>query len=295
MIDWFYLAIYNIFGFLAKTLPQTLIDNIISLLANFAYFASPKRRRVIEANLDICFANLSKKEKKDIAIYSYKNLLYSILSFVKEDKQKILEEIEYDGCEEAKRLIDSGKKVIFFTAHFGVWELLPYIVIDHFKVDFAIVGRELDSKLMQKRLKEAREKAGVELINKKGAMKGMIKALNSGKTLGLLIDQSLPKSKGGEDVEFCGKIATQSSAASILAYKFDAVLIPMFITSDNFSKHKAICLDPITPNKNLAKDEEIKRLNQAQADAIVKMIKAYPKEWFWSHKRFKVYDNDIYK
>ncbi len=290
MIDYFYLFLYNSFSFLVRHLPNSLIEKIVTLLAKFAYKASPKRRGVIFANLDICFKDMSDDEKKEIAIYSYKNLLYNIVSFLK-DEQK---DIEFKGCEYVDRAIKDKRKIIFITAHFGVWELLPSAIIDRFGVDFSIVGRELDSKLMQKRLKEAREKKGVELINKRGALKGMIKALSKGRALGLLVDQSLAKHKGGEDVIFCGKKATQTSAVSILAHKFDALIVPIFIRSDDFKRYTIECLDAINLDKSIDKDEDIKRLNQDQANVIVKMIKKYPKEWFWSHKRFKVYDKDIY-
>ncbi len=295
MRDYLYLYIYKSFALFVRVLPQNLLDWLISFLAYIAYYGSKKRRDVIFANLDICFDDMSKKEKKKIALHSYKNLLYNIAIFLKDDRDEILKDIEFVGTNKAKEAIESGKKIIFFTAHFGVWELLPHAIIDHFKVNFAIVGRELDSKLMQKHLREARERSGVELIDKKGAMRGMIKALSRGKALGLLIDQSLPKSKGGEDVVFCDKLATQTSAIPLLAHKFDAPIIPIFISSEDFKHHKVTCFDPIYIDRTIPKEDDIKRLNQLQADFVVKMIKRYPTEWFWSHKRFKVYNKEIYE
>jgi len=290
MLDYLYLGIYNIFSFIVKKLPTFVLDKTIDLLARFAFFASAKRKAVIYANLSICFKDMSESEKKEIAIHSYKNLLYNIATFLKDEEA----DVKFIGCDYVDEAIKDGKKIIFITAHFGVWELLPPAIIKRFGVDFSIVGRELDSALMQEKLRSARESKGVELINKKGALKGMIKALNHGKALGLLVDQSLSKSKGGEDVIFCGKLSTQTSAVSILSHKFDALIVPIFIRSKDFKHHTVECLDPILLDKSLPKQEDIKRLNQAQADAITSMIKAHPTEWFWSHKRFKVYNKEIY-
>jgi KDO2-lipid IV(A) lauroyltransferase len=294
LLDYIYLAIYNIFAFLVKNLPPFATDKIVSFLANLAYYLSKKRRDVIFANLGVCFKDMDDKRKKEIAIRSYKNLLYNIVSFLTVDKDSIVEKIRFENDKKALEAVKSGKKIIFFTAHFGVWELLPYAIIKHFKVSFSIVGRELDSKLMQKKLRELREKSGVELINKRGAMRGMIKALNRDRALGLLIDQSLPKSSGGVDVEFCGKKVTQTSAVSILAYKFDAIIIPIFIHSEDFKNHTVTCFDPITIDKTIPKEKDMDRLNQLQADITQEMIRRYPSEWFWSHKRFKVYNSEIY-
>jgi KDO2-lipid IV(A) lauroyltransferase len=291
MRDYLYLAIYNLFSFVVNRLPSSFLDLTIDLLSKFALFASSKRRSVIYANLDVCFNNMSEKEKKEIALHSYKNLLYNIVTFLKEEEA----DVRFKGCDYVDKAIKDGKKIIFITAHFGVWELLPSAIIKRFGVGFSIVGRELDSALMQERLRSARESKGVELINKKGALKGMIKALSSGNALGLLVDQSLAKHKGGEDVIFCGKKATQTSAVSILAHKFDALIVPIFIRSKDFKHHIVECLDPILIDKSISKEDDLKRLNQAQADVITSMIKAYPTEWFYSHKRFKVYDKDIYR
>ena len=290
MKDQFYLVIYKTFFFIISKSSKKSIDKIVTFLANIAYFGSKKRRDVIFANLDLCFENLSTKRKKEIAIYSYKNLLYNIVSFFRDDYF----DIEFKNSKSVKDLIKDNKKVIFITAHFGVWELLPKEIVKEFAIEFAIVGRELDSKPMQKILKEAREKNHISLINKRGAMRGMIKAISSGKTLGLLVDQSLLKSKGGVEVIFCDKKALQTSAVSILAKKFDALIVPIFIYSDGFKKFVIETKEPISIDKNLDKDEDIKRLNQEQADVISKMIKEHPNEWFWSHKRFKDFNKEIY-
>jgi len=54
------------------------------------------------------------------------------------------------------------------------------------------------------------------------------------------------------------------------------------------------CHTPIMIDKTLPKEEDLKRLNQAQANIIEAEIKKYPTEWFWSHKKFKVYNREIY-
>ena len=293
MIEYLYLFIYKAFALLVKILPERWLDSGIYALARFAYFASPSRRQVIHSNLTFCFPDMPQKEQKQIAIHSYKNLLYNIASFLNADKKRVVEKIHFENRQVADEALQRGQKVIFITAHLGVWELLSAAITLGFKTPFSVVGRELDSKLMHKHLKIAREQIGVELINKKGALKGMIKALNKGRTLGLLVDQSLPKSTS-VDVKFFGTTITQTPAASIMAHKFDAVIIPIFITSTDCKNHTVTCYEPIMIDKNVPKEEDIKRLNQAQADIIEKVIKAYPSEWFWSHKRFKVYNKEIY-
>jgi KDO2-lipid IV(A) lauroyltransferase len=180
------------------------------------------------------------------------------------------------------------------TAHFGVWEILPTAVAIEFDLPISVVGRELDSKLMQKYLKKNREQFNVELINKKGALKGMIKSMNKGRTIGLLIDQSIPASLS-VDVELFGKKVTQTPAASLLSRKFNATIIPIFVTSEDHKHHTVTFYDPIKPIHSDNMEDDIQKLSQAQTDILQSVIKLRPDEWFWSHKRFKVYDMDIYR
>lgn len=296
MIEYFYLFIYKVFALFIKILPDSWLDSGIYALARFAYFASAKRRSVIHANLKICFPKLTNKEKKKIGIHSYQNLLYGIAGFIKREgqsREQILKNIHFENREILDKLLKEDKKVILITAHFGTWEILPSAIALGFDIPLSTVGRELDSKVMQKYLKKGREQVGVELINKRGALKGMIKAMGQGRILGLLVDQSIPASLS-VDVELFEKRVTQTPSVSILARKFNAKIVPIYITSKDFKQHTITCYPPIMIDENLSKEEEIKRLNQAQADILEQVIKERPDEWFWSHKRFKVYDKEIY-
>ncbi len=296
MIEYFYLFSYKLFAFFIRTLPASWLDKIIRALARFAYFASAKRRNVIHANLKVCFPKMKEKEKKAIGIHSYQNLLHGIAGFIKRERQskeEILQNIHFENREILDNLLRNGEKVILITAHFGVWEILPSAIALGFDIPLSTVGRELDSKLMQTYLKKGREQVGVELINKRGALKGMIKAMGEGRILGLLVDQSIPKNLSVA-VTLFGKKVTQTPSVSILARKFKAKIIPIYITSHDFKNHTITCYPPIMIDESLSKEEDIKRLNQAQADILEKVIKERPDEWFWSHKRFKVYDKEIY-
>jgi len=296
MIDYLYLLLYKAFSLFIKILPESWLSSGIHTLARFAYFASAKRRRVIHANLEVCFPHMQEKEKKSIGIHSYQNLLHGIAGFIKREgqsKEEILKNIHFENRDILDDLLKEEKKVILVTAHFGTWEILPSAIALGFDIPLSTVGRELDSSLMQKYLKKGREQAGVELINKRGALKAMIKAMGQGRILGLLVDQSLSKSLS-VDVEFFGKRVTHTPSVSLLARKFDAHIIPIYITSHDFKHHTVTCYPPIMIDENSPKEEDIKRLNQAQADILQSVIKERPDEWFWSHKRFKVYDKEIY-
>jgi len=256
----------------------------------FAYTISKKHQRIIHTNLDIAFNNtLTNKEKKVYGISAFMNLLDTTFGIISRDgmrKEEVIKNVTFEGEEIVKKYQDEGKKIIFITGHQGNWELLSQSIAIKFDLTLVGVGRELDSKLMDTILKENRERFNVEMVYKKGAMKGCIRALGQKKAVGILIDQALAKEQS-INVKFFGKEATHTPITSILSRKFDIDLIPSFISTSDYKTYHVKIYESIKSIKTENQEEDLARLTQLQADAMQTAIEAHPKEWFWMHKRWK--------
>jgi KDO2-lipid IV(A) lauroyltransferase len=290
MVDYFYLALYKIFGFFLWLFPRPIM--IMRAISWFAYTISKKHRNIINTNLDIAFNSdleLTQKEKREYGISAFMNLLDTTLGIIQRDgmkKSEVIEDITFEGEEIVKKYQDKGKKIIFITGHQGNWELLSQAIAVKFNLTLVGVGRKLDSDLMDEVLKKNRERFNVEMVYKKGAMKGCIKALSQKKAVGILVDQAIRPNQSIE-VNFFGKPATHSPLASILSRKFGIDLIPAFISTNDYKNYHIKIYEPIKAIKTENQDKDLKQLTQAQADAMEVAIKANPKEWFWMHKRWK--------
>ncbi len=256
----------------------------------FAYTISKKHQHIIHTNLDIAFdKSLTKAEKKSYGISAFMNLLDTTLGIIGRDKlpkDRLLQNITFEGESIVKKYQDEGKSIIFITGHQGNWELLSQAIAVKFNLAVVGVGRELDSKLMDKILKKNRERFNVEMVYKKGAMKGCIKALGKNKSIGILVDQSIKVDQSIE-VNFFNHPATHTPLASILSRKFKIDLVPAFISTDDYIHYHIKIYEPIKTIKTEHQEEDLKQLTQAQADAMQIAIEAHPKEWFWMHKRWK--------
>jgi Kdo2-lipid IVA lauroyltransferase/acyltransferase len=256
-----------------------------------------KHRKIAKVNLDLAFeSKYSENEKTDIIKRCYKNLLFVLADFVKNQgstKEEILEKVTFKNEKILTNSLKENRKIIMLTAHYGNWELLSLAVAAKF-MPLSIVGRDLDSKVMNKILMKNREQFDIELLSKSGAMKGMFKALKKNRPIGLLVDQNTSDSEG-ELIDFFSKKARHTPSAALLAKKFDAVIIPTFITSDNnHERYEITFYDPIIYDENDNKDSLIKCI-QSQADITQKIIEEKPDEWFWLHQRWKNQYEDLYK
>jgi len=299
MIDYLYLFLYKIFALLSKLLPRGFMDRLLMSISKFAYRFDRKHNHIINANLKLAFGDKLSQEKRDkIGVSVFYNLLQNIVGFMRRDsssREEILKDIEFKNSYILEDALKSKRAIVLMTAHYSNWELLPVAVALEFNIDLVAVGRRLDSAVMDRILKRNREKYGVEMIYRKGAIKNLLKALRAGRVVGLLLDQHLGEKQGGIGVSFFGHKALHSPSASILARNLDAIIIPVFIHTTDYRKYEISFYKPIEPIKSKDKRLDILNMTQAQASITQSVIEKDPSQWFWVHKRWKGFYPNIYQ
>ncbi len=290
MLEMTYLFSYRFFSFLISFLPHKLQKTMMYLLAYVALYTSSRRREIIYDNLDIAFKkNINQKEKKKIAIHAYMNLIDTTFGIMKRehmDIDEVIKSISFENAGIVEKYQREGKKFMFVSGHYGNWELLAPAIAQRFSQTFVVVGRKLDSDVMDKVLKKSRQKFNVELVYKNGAVKGCINAVKKGKIVGILTDQATQKSQS-IDVTFFGHKTTHTPIASILSRKFEMDMIPIYISTDDFRHYKIKVYEPIAYKKTEKQEEDLAILTQKQAEIMESVIRENPKQWFWMHRRWK--------
>jgi len=187
MIDYFYLGLYKSFGLLLKILPRKATIKLMRSLAWFTYTVSKKHQLIMNNNLDLAFdKKLSSEEKKQIGIDAFINLIdttFGIIYRDKMDKKEVIRNVSFENEEIISAYQKENKQFILVTGHYGNWELLSQSIAIKFDLTLVGVGRELDSKVMDNILIKNRERFNVEMVYKKGAMKGCILAISQKKQL----------------------------------------------------------------------------------------------------------------
>ncbi len=296
-MDNLYLFSFNIFKFFVKHTPNFLLDPVLDFMAWIVYRLDKKHRKIIKTNLDFAYGDsLNISEKMRIEKKCYKNLVYFLADFVKNQgitKEELSAKVEFENSEILKDAIKKGKKIILITAHYGNWELISFCIAAFFG-SVTGVGRKLEDSSMDKILRKNREQFDIKVIEKRGAMRGMIKTLRKNRILGLLVDQNTAENEGVL-VDFFDKKARQTHSTAILSRKMNALIIPAFITTNDYKKYKITFYDKIEPIKSENAKEDIQKMTQLQADIIEKAIRKKPDEWFWFHKRWKNQYEEIYR
>ncbi|CAA6818717.1 MAG: Lipid A biosynthesis lauroyl acyltransferase (EC [uncultured Sulfurovum sp.] len=297
MLDYFYLGLYKTFGFILTVLPRKITIKLMRSLAWFAYMVSKKHRLIIHTNLDLAFEKqLSEKEKKRIGIEAFVNLIdttFGIIYRDKMNKKEVIKNVSFKNEEIIKAYQKENQQFILVTGHYGNWELLSQSIAIYFDLTLVGVGRELDSKVMDDLLIRNRERFNVEMVYKKGAMKGCIRAIGQKKIVGILTDQHLTQSQS-IDVNFFNHKVTHTPLASILSRKFGIDLVPAYISTDDYQNYTVTIHPPIKSLKTDNQEDDLKTMTESQAKILEEVIRTQPAQWFWQHKRWKEFYKELY-
>jgi len=296
VLDAFYVSAFWLFKLLVTKLPKSLLRILINIFAAIAYLVDKKHNSIAKVNLDLAFEDrMSDEQKTQIIKKCYKNLLYLLREFIVNQtitKENLLKKITFHNEHIYEDVIQKKQGVIFLTAHYGSWELLSLAMGAKFG-PMSIIGRKLDSVAMNAILEKNRQRFNITLLEKKGAMRGMLKALQKGENVGLLVDQNTADQEGIL-ISFFGKNARHTPAAAQFSKKMNVTIIPTFITTNDYEHFDITLYAPILPPQN---DDEKAIIDsvQAQANITQKVIEKKPDEWFWFHRRWKNQYEELYK
>ena len=212
-------------------MPKFLRRAFFRFIAACGYLFAKKTNGIIKTNLDFVFGNtLSDLEIKEIQKYSYFNMILWVQSLIENldvTDEELRKTVQIENLHIIENLKKEGKPLIFISAHYGNIEMLSHY-INRFVIPVYQVARESNFKEIDEFIIKARETSGSKIIFKTGALKKLVKAMMKKEAVSLLIDQNI-NSKDGEEVEFLGKKAYQTSSSANLARKFDAYIVPLAI------------------------------------------------------------------
>ena len=271
-------------------LPRKLSLFIGKVLGLFLYYLVPIRKRVALINLKTAFPSKKHKELNDILKKCYIHfgiLVSEFLRLPKLNKTKISNMINLDS--HTKKLLDKNNPSIIMTGHFGNWELfLPLLGYNNYRVSG--VAQIQKNKSGQKFFNWLRKCTNTNVIQKKESISAINKSLNDGNYLLLVSDQYAGK-KGTINNFFNTPTSTPKGAAIFNAKK-NVPIILIFIFMNPDYTYSLYSKPLVIESNNQSNDEQIININQYYNDELENIIKKYPEQYFWFHKRW---DRKLYK
>jgi KDO2-lipid IV(A) lauroyltransferase len=279
------------------SLPQAAQKSLILSLSKLAFYLDAKHKKVIRANLDLSLKDQISEEKyNSILRYCHKNLalvLWQVLRSSRLSIKDLEKSVSFENRHYIDEAIETGRAIIIISAHYGNWEL-GATAIGGLISPITSIHKKMNNPYFDEYLMKSRTKFNMTMVEKRGAIKHLLKALKEGKIITMMIDQNV-NPKDGIYIDFLGAKATQTAAPAFLARKFDALIIPTLISTSPEKEKVVTFFEPIVTVKTDDEKRDILESTQAQANFLAKAIKTYPEPWFWCHKRWKSAHEEIYK
>ena len=271
-------------------LPRSLSIGLGRLLGQIAFLLPTRLRRTGERNLEIAFPELSRKEKRRLLRGCFDNLgrmLGEVSHFPRLTRDRLRSMIDYDqvGLAHLRKAESAHRGVIFLTGHLGSWEILSFgWSALEYPINFLV--RPMDNPRIEAMIEKIRTRFGNRPIDKKSAAREALRVLREGGTLGILSDLNT-QTREGVFVPFFGVPACTTAGIATLALKTDAVVIPTVAVWDRRQRKYFFHGDPpIELLRTGDREKDIEANTARFAAAMERLIRLYPDQWLWIHKRW---------
>ena len=174
-------------------------------------------------------SDASEAERRAIARAAFAHfgrLLFELLQFSTLSREQMLARVEFDGEERSRLAYAQHKGVLFITGHFGFWELQAMVHAVRAE-PVSIVARALDNPHLNRLLEDIRQGTGNSVIYRRGTIRRVMRALQAGRGVAVLIDQHI-MSRDAIYVDFFERPAATTSAVAALALRTGAPVVPVF-------------------------------------------------------------------
>jgi KDO2-lipid IV(A) lauroyltransferase len=245
--------------------------------------ALPRLRRVAYRNLSFALPELDQARRAEIVdgvFRSVARLLVTVAKFPAIRRENLAQWIRCEGGEYFEQARRQGRGVLFATAHLGNWELSAYA---HalLAAPMNVVVRPLDNPRIDALVERRRARSGNRMIFKKDFARSILKALGANEAVGILVDQN-SSADAGVFVDFFGVKACAGTGFAKLAAHSGASVIPGFaLWSEEERRYVLRFYPPVKMTGDAERD------TQAVQSKLEEVIRQYPDQWLWIHRRWK--------
>ena len=194
---------------------------------------------------------------------------------------KLKKYISINGYQHLEKIKKSKKTVVFISGHFNNFELMA-MQIEKSGIDLAAIYRPLNNPYLNKTMEIIRKKEICRNQIKKGraGTREIIRNLNSGKSIAIMVDQRV---REGKKVPFFETLAATTTIPAQLIKKYNCELVPIYIEREKFNYFKMYISEPI----KFKKTKTILEITIFINKILEKMILKNMDQWIWTHNRWK--------
>ena len=267
------------------------LKNASNLGSVLGRFIGPlfRSKHITKQNIKIGLGELDQKKETEIINSMWSNIgrTFAEYPFLKDFKfNKInFNHIKINGTKYLDEIKKNNEPTIFYSCHFANFELMA-MELDKFGIKCAAIYRPLNNFFLNPLMEYLRMKYICPNQIPKGrmGMREIISKVKDGYSIALMVDQRVSE---GPRTPFFNKLAHTTTIPAQLALKYNCKLVPISLERKEGPNFEMTIHEPYKIEKTGNDEEDTKNITLKINQIIEKMIITNPKQWIWSHNRWK--------
>ena len=248
-----------------------------------------RSKKIIKQNIKTGLGEIDEKKESEIINGMWSNIgrTFAEYVFLKDFKfnRTNFNHMKINGVNHLNEIKKNNESAIFYSGHFANFELMA-MELDKSGVKCAAIYRPLNNFFLNPLMEYLRMKYICPNQIPKGrmGMREIISKIKDGYSIALMVDQRVSE---GSRTLFFNKPAHTTTIPAQLALKYDCKLVPISLERKEGPDFEMTIHEPYKIEKTGNYEEDTKNITLKINRIIEKMVIKNPKQWIWSHNRWK--------
>lgn len=279
---------FKVVSFFISHLPYCLQKALGWCLGTLWFDILRIRRQVAVDNVGIAFPHLSLKERTKMARASILHMGLSLIEYADfpflqmDDLEK---RFVFEGRENIVESLRQGKGVLFMTLHLGNGDMaIAGLSLEGWPVH--LISKEFRAKWLNDLWFGMRGRLGTKFISPEKSTFDILRALRKNEIVIFVLDQFMGPPIGVR-TQFFGRETGTAAGLAYIAGRTGAPVIPCYTYRRYDGKNVMVFEKPIPFLDDGPRDKNISVMTQKYTDKIEEIVRKYPEQWMWIHRRWK--------
>ncbi len=282
------IVLYKAGSWICWKIPGWLMYPLAAIVGDLYYWLARSHSRHADVNVQIAMGEPKVNRRvRLVARKSFRNYFKYMVDFLRipyMDAQQINELVTSVGWHYLTDTIADGKGAVMVSSHFGNWDAAVALMKAH-GYKSSSVARDFEPAELNELIQGARRRSDLTLYSLKDSFRGLVTTLKNNGYVILLVDS--PLQNEGILVNLLGRPARLAAGPGVLVYRTGARLLLGYVVRQPGNKNYYGCWEPIQPGElNGEREHDVHAITQAIADAMGKIIRRHPDQWYMFRRLF---------
>lgn len=246
------------------------------------------RRSLVLDNIRQAYPEWNDKEIKRVARRSMEvigqNVVdVALLPFL--NKEKVDELFEFEGVGHVEEALKLKKGVFFLGLHLGSGDL-SIASLNYMGWKINLISKEFRSGGLNKFWFNARAQHGTKFMAPRQSHFDIFRALRKNEIVIFVLDQFMGPPLGLR-TKFFGRETGTAMGLAMIAGKTGSPVIPSYTYLREDGKSVIVFEKPLDFQDQSTREETYSVMTQIYTDKIEEIVRKYPEQWLWVHRRWK--------